>query len=266
MKKIYWITLAFAVLKGLLGLAYLQGLIALLEVHIEALRSGFDVAVLMRLLDRGILLVVSLMLIIGLLVQLIQKKRSFHSIVKFSILYYAIQFCLLSLPSLILSDFESFIMGSSGFEKIRYIVNTVTIAVLALTYGVYCHQFFKHQMGEQIQDVGHKKSLRLWNYGIDVLINLQLGYWLVQYPYFQDIGYQWMFPATAFCYYVILEGVFRQTLGKALTNTFVSTTKYPYIRAVLWRTLCRFIPFEPLSFLMGGRWHDTFSKTRLYRL
>jgi uncharacterized RDD family membrane protein YckC len=66
-------------------------------------------------------------------------------------------------------------------------------------------------------------------------------------------------------YYLILEGIFGISMGKIVTSTMVvdNTGKKPYFGNILGRTLCRFIPFDALSFLgkENRGWHDSFSDT-----
>ena len=66
-------------------------------------------------------------------------------------------------------------------------------------------------------------------------------------------------------YYVFFEGIWARTPGKLVFGTVVVTetgTK-PSIKQVIGRTLCRFIPFEALSFLSERGWHDSIPKTRV---
>lgn len=65
----------------------------------------------------------------------------------------------------------------------------------------------------------------------------------------------------------VFEYVFQRTPGKFLTGTKVVAidgTK-PTIKAILIRTLCRFIPFEFISYLGSNKFgmHDSISKTRV---
>ncbi|MBN2473683.1 MAG: RDD family protein [Pirellulales bacterium] len=70
-----------------------------------------------------------------------------------------------------------------------------------------------------------------------------------------------------FAYYVPQETLTGRTLAKFLTRTKVVTTdgKPAIFPRIVGRTLCRMIPFEFVSYLVGGRWpvglHDKFSGT-----
>jgi len=69
----------------------------------------------------------------------------------------------------------------------------------------------------------------------------------------------------AFLYYSLSEIYFSRTAAKYITKTMVIMKDGSRVteKAVLKRTLCRFIPFEPFSFLgdICRGWHDTISKT-----
>lgn len=70
-------------------------------------------------------------------------------------------------------------------------------------------------------------------------------------------------------YYVILESAFGWTFGKLITGTRVvdDEGKKPGVLRVLGRTLARFIPFEPFSFLFANQgWHDSLSGTRVVKV
>jgi uncharacterized RDD family membrane protein YckC len=67
-------------------------------------------------------------------------------------------------------------------------------------------------------------------------------------------------------YYVGFETLFGRTPGKLVTGTRVVKDDGSRLTFgdVLKRTLCRFVPFEPLSFLGDTRgWHDRWSSTRV---
>jgi uncharacterized RDD family membrane protein YckC len=68
-------------------------------------------------------------------------------------------------------------------------------------------------------------------------------------------------------YYVILESLSGQTIGKLITQTMVvnEDNQKPEIGTIVGRTLCRFIPFNAFSFLgeNASGWHDTITNTRV---
>lgn len=68
-------------------------------------------------------------------------------------------------------------------------------------------------------------------------------------------------------YWVGFEYFFGKTPAKFITRTRVVTIdgKKPTFLTIVARTLCRFIPFEPFSFLDGEPigWHDSITKTRV---
>ena len=69
-------------------------------------------------------------------------------------------------------------------------------------------------------------------------------------------------------YYIPFEAIWARTPGKWVFGTEVITldgTK-PSFGIILGRTLCRFIPFEVLSFLGRDGWHDRFSGTQVVRV
>lgn len=70
--------------------------------------------------------------------------------------------------------------------------------------------------------------------------------------------------AFMFAYYSFFEGIWARSPGKWIFRTRVVTDEglKPTYGKVAVRTVCRFIPFEPFSFLFGDRgWHDKLSGT-----
>lgn len=69
----------------------------------------------------------------------------------------------------------------------------------------------------------------------------------------------------ALLYYLLLEGLFKITIGKCITNTIVvnDSGERPSFITMAGRTLCRFIPFDAFSFLGADSrgWHDSMSGT-----
>ena len=70
-----------------------------------------------------------------------------------------------------------------------------------------------------------------------------------------------------FIYHFLFEYFFSRTPGKFITNTKVvdEDGNKPSIKILLIRNLCRLIPLDNLSFLIGDGWHDEFSRTEVVR-
>ncbi|MEN2402361.1 RDD family protein [Flavobacterium sp. MC2016-06] len=66
-------------------------------------------------------------------------------------------------------------------------------------------------------------------------------------------------------FYFISETLFGTSPAKGLTESRVVDYEglKPSTRAVFKRTLCRSIPFNPVSFLFKANWHDSLSKTQV---
>ncbi|NET36066.1 MAG: RDD family protein [Cyanothece sp. SIO1E1] len=68
-------------------------------------------------------------------------------------------------------------------------------------------------------------------------------------------------------YFVGLESLCGRTIAKFITRTKVVTVsgQKPDFGTIFIRTLCRYIPFEPFSFLGNNPygWHDSIPKTRV---
>ncbi len=67
-------------------------------------------------------------------------------------------------------------------------------------------------------------------------------------------------------YYTLFEFFLGKTPGKFMTRTRVVGLQgeRPDFRTVLWRSLCRLIPFEGFVYLYEKNiWHDTLSKTQV---
>jgi uncharacterized RDD family membrane protein YckC len=69
-------------------------------------------------------------------------------------------------------------------------------------------------------------------------------------------------------FYCFFEGIWGRTPGKLICGTKVVSEDGgpPSFGQILGRSLCRFIPFEPLSFFTDRGWHDSISKTFVIRV
>jgi uncharacterized RDD family membrane protein YckC len=67
-------------------------------------------------------------------------------------------------------------------------------------------------------------------------------------------------------YYIALEATTGRTVGKLFVGTKVVRADggTPTLSQIIGRTLCRYIPFEPFSFIgSNSGWHDRLSGTRV---
>ena len=109
------------------------------------------------------------------------------------------------------------------------------------------------------------KGKRFLNNIIDTCIPLFLCLAITANSYISEDELQILFAVILILYYVLFELITGRTIGKYITGTKVITANgsKPTIFNILIRTLCRFIPFEALTFL-GPRTiglHDIFSNT-----
>ncbi|QEC41235.1 RDD family protein [Pseudobacter ginsenosidimutans] len=110
---------------------------------------------------------------------------------------------------------------------------------------------------------------RLLNYFVDTVYFSTINFsWLIYYDpeiYNTSSGVWLNLAGTSInfiLYYFFAELLFRRTIGKILTNTCVVATHGKMGPArILGRSLARLIPFDVLSFLWNGNWHDKVSGT-----
>lgn len=89
------------------------------------------------------------------------------------------------------------------------------------------------------------------------------GFWV-----YNSGNVTWFFVGIALTivYYLLAESLFGRSIGKFITGTVVTDVNglKPNFGTIFKRTLCRFIPFDALSFLGSSRtggWHDSISNT-----
>ena len=72
-----------------------------------------------------------------------------------------------------------------------------------------------------------------------------------------------VFPGLYFTYYFTFELILNKTPGKYLTKTKVVNLKgqKPYLKALIFRTICRLTPIDIFSFVFGTGLHDNCSGT-----
>ena len=83
---------------------------------------------------------------------------------------------------------------------------------------------------------------------------------------FSDFHAYFIYAIFIFLYYFLNEIIFLQTPGKIFNGVKVSY-KGNRFKAILIRTLVRFVPFYPISLLLSNvGWHDQLSDTRVIKL
>lgn len=85
----------------------------------------------------------------------------------------------------------------------------------------------------------------------------------------QNVPGIWINCAAFMIYYIPQETLWGKTIGKFITRTTAVRVDGGSLTLgdAFGRTLCRVIPFEPFSYLIGGPfpvgWHDKWSNTRV---
>ncbi|MDR2970479.1 MAG: RDD family protein [Bacteroidales bacterium] len=106
------------------------------------------------------------------------------------------------------------------------------------------------------------KWKRVFNYLIDSLVISIISIPFVIFNLDNQLQQSLVTLFVFLFYYLIMESAFRTTIGKLITNTRVVNFDGSRAEDIFNRTICRFIPFEPLSFLFSNNgWHDNLSKT-----
>lgn len=104
---------------------------------------------------------------------------------------------------------------------------------------------------------------------------LSVPYWSDVLIYYPDHIMIYLFGinfSIIFLYYFLFELIWKKTPGKAILKLKVVQTensKLPWFLSIIIRTTCRFIPFEPLSFLIFKNqfWlHDKLSETSVIKI
>lgn len=137
-----------------------------------------------------------------------------------------------------------------------------------------------------VEDNKASQGIRLANYIIDLIalmiINIILSlisiflYNLTSnsffYYFYNNSSFLWdymMGIMVATIYYFLCENFSNgRTLGKLITNTKVLSidgTK-PSTTQILYRSLCRAVPFNAFSFLGYNGWHDSWTETRVINI
>jgi hypothetical protein len=106
---------------------------------------------------------------------------------------------------------------------------------------------------------------RFLHYLLDLLFLAPVVvFWAGSWPGLNQslLGMELLFVLIYFVYCFLAEVLFRQTFGKMITGSCIVSNRMELSTGrVFIRTLSRLIPFDKLSFLFGGNWHDRLSST-----
>jgi uncharacterized RDD family membrane protein YckC len=107
---------------------------------------------------------------------------------------------------------------------------------------------------------------RLISFIIDIAICFSGGVFLIMILRLAPENTNYIMVSIIFIYYNLTETIMNKTVGKVIFGLKVIDTKSwskPEFSQILIRTVCRFIPFEALSFISANPngWHDSFSNT-----
>lgn len=108
------------------------------------------------------------------------------------------------------------------------------------------------------------KEIRLINFGIDMAIIKMLTS-IIKYIFGLNIEHNIVYFLIFLCYYIILESLLGQTIGKIITKTKVVNTRNtkPGFKRIILRTILRLNPLDLYSYLFGTEIgaHDRLSRT-----
>lgn len=117
-----------------------------------------------------------------------------------------------------------------------------------------------------------KKRTRFYNFLIDLIIFyiFVIVFSKLTNIYFEEYKLKYLMIIFYYLYYLILENIYGQTIGKMITKTKVvnmDNGENPNFTRILIRTISRLIPIDFLSYLFTiNGIHDILSNTELKRI
>ncbi|MEM9548807.1 MAG: hypothetical protein AAGA77_22675 [Bacteroidota bacterium] len=168
-----------------------------------------------------------------------------------------------------LSTRYSFFKAPTELPPYYFIIQIISYMLLVLIIINYWNS--KTKTDENIQLVEVSKKSRLINWILDVIFvfsfiarNIEV---LMAGSIIDDIKIlnsnpHWFVMLYLFWYFLVLELLFLQSIGKLHNNSTVAYNGNKF-KSILIRTLCRLIPFEAFSFFLKRGWHDAISDTKV---
>jgi uncharacterized RDD family membrane protein YckC len=137
-----------------------------------------------------------------------------------------------------------------------------------------------------VEDNKASQGIRLANYIIDLIALVIINFFLSLisiilynltsksffFYFYNNNSFLWeylMGIIVATLYYFFFENFSNgRTLGKLITNTKVLSIdgSKPSMTQILYRSFCRIVPFNAVSFLGYNGWHDSWTETRVINI
>jgi hypothetical protein len=236
--------------------------------HLDQLNFSLFSQFVVRILS----FIANILVVIGAIRLMSMQEVKFLKIFRFPLYLYVIQTVLFALTCLFSKEFSFFIPheGAPFYILPLRVVNAAFVLLIA-----YYYLSIKKIPTYERTTRKVNKSARFFNRIIDGSLIILLSYSyidLLSYGEtifssgsFSNSNNYWLFPLYTIVYYLVLELLFHQTIGKLHNNSFVKIEQNRF-GSILVRTLTRFIPFEPFSFFGLKGWHDGFSKTSVVKI
>jgi hypothetical protein len=229
-----------------------------------------DIFEVSELLTRSLKILAYVFILVGVVKLIKNKKMEIIDVFKYPIMYF-FTITIFKFITFAFSSKYSFFYLPEGSPWFAYILWILGLALFVMTF-IYFVSNQKQIDTENIKVVSHKS--RFINWLIDLMIISILSLYNIKILFqgfvFQDNEFlisnpYWFIAINMFCYYLLLESVFLQTIGKLHNNSFVTYSDQK-TKSILIRTISRFIPLNPFSFFGKTGWHDAISNTKVAKL
>lgn len=264
MKKIEKVLFVIIALNALMGIYYVYCGGEIFGILINGVLHG-DFHYVGSFVELMISNILTLLLIIGLIICVNNGKPKMNNWIKIPVIYYTLIFVFVGLPNYLVPLFKPSLESFSFTDLIIYYLNFALNTSMIVLSIIYWNKKHIAELLVANINVSYNRIFRLKNYFIDsfvigvivFMVTKQLKYNNMQIDYF------YIYLIFKFIYYFFCELVFRQTIGKVITNSVVHLNSDNPFKGIFIRSISRYIPFEPFSFIGKNSegWHDKLSKT-----
>ncbi len=233
--------------------------------------SFYDFTDIFQYFNQFIVIIMNIIGIVGVVFYFIQDNNIYNRFLKFFLIHHTFTL-ICHLPFRLIRIFAP-PSGNFTMEWYYHVFYLLSVFLAIISIMVYSNQKIR-----VLPAPVSNRSTRFLHFFIDrVYITLMIfssGVYFFTSRYgfggndlYPIIGY-FMIIIVPFFYYTICEAGFKQTLGKVLSGAYVRSAngQSPGFGKILGRSLCRYIPFEPFSFLSDpmAKWHDSISGTDVF--